>query len=62
MGWIKNKTAAAADNAAVAVMVAGLKVGGEKGGKVANKITSTVLGREYVPCGDPNCNGECKDA
>ncbi|WP_328336776.1 hypothetical protein [Streptomyces violaceus] len=53
----RRKAADAVDTVAAAVITTGMKVGGEKGGQVANKVTGTVLGREYKPCTDPNCRG-----
>lgn len=49
------KAAAAADNAATVIYMAGEKVGGKKGRRAAEAINSAVLGREYHECSDSNC-------
>jgi hypothetical protein len=53
------KAAKAADNAAAAIYIAGKKVGGKKGARVAAAVNSGLLGREYVECTNPNCP-ECR--
>jgi len=55
------KAAEAADSAASTVFRAGRAVAGEKGGRVANAITGTVLGRTHEQCSDAcgHCNVPC---
>lgn len=48
----RGKTSAKLDNAAVALHKAGVKVGGQKGARVAKAISSVALGRHLEPCSE----------